>query len=276
MINVMERFLQGKVSLEKCEDNIVVTDDFAAVIDGATSQSDISVGGKTAGALAAGIVAEAITTLPAEAGLAETAQHVTAAIRRCSERLGLWNVEELQQHPERRLTASAAVYSRHLRQVWLVGDCQCLVGGKLWTNAKKIDTLMAESRAAFIAAELLKGASAEDFLIHDRGREFIRPFLKSQPIFQNSPQGGEYAFSVFDGFPVLLDHVKTVPVTEGTQVVLASDGYPCLHSTLEASERSLRSLLERDPLCIGEYRATKGVRRGQSSFDDRAYLSFLA
>ena len=274
-MRVTELYIKGKVSDEKCEDSIVVSDHYAAVIDGATSQSDICVDGLTAGALASRTVAKAVSTLPEDAGLEAAAAYVTEAVRSCCKSLGLWDETLLHLHPERRLTASAAIYSRRLRQVWLVGDCQCLVDGKLYTNTKKIDTLMAESRAAYITAELLKGASAGSFLTHDLGRDFIRPFLKSQPIFQNSPDGGEYAFPVFDGFPVLLDRVKTIPVPSGSVVVLASDGYPDLLPSLEASERRLRSLSESDPLCIREYRATKGFMKGQSSFDDRAYLRFL-
>ena len=55
-------------------------------------------------------------------------------------------------------------------------------------------------------------------------------------------------------------------------VVLASDGYPRILPTLAASEEALAGLLAADPLCIGPLCGTKGVRPGNVSFDDRAYV----
>ena len=258
-MRIIEQFTKGKVSDEKNEDRIVVTDDFIAVVDGATSQVKTLDGGKTPGALAADMVAEAIRQLPSEADMPAAAAFITSHFKKT----------------ESKPTASAAIYSRHHNQVWLIGDCQCIANDTLYTNTKKIDTLMAESRAAFIHAALLGGETVESFLTNDIGRDFIKPFLKRQPIFQNNPDAGEYAFSVIDGNPILLNKVRTINATSNL-VILATDGYPRLFPTLKQSEEYLKGIIDKDPLCINENRATKGVYTGQSSFDDRALISFEA
>lgn len=55
---------------------------------------------------------------------------------------------------------------------------------------------------------------------------------------------------------------------------MASDGYPDLCETLRESEEKLKILLEKDPLMISIYKSTKGLQKGNTSFDDRAYISF--
>ena len=57
-----------------------------------------------------------------------------------------------------------------------------------------------------------------------------------------------------------------------SQVVITSDGYPRILPSLQQSEDLLARLLAEDPLCIGPLRSTKGVKPGNASFDDRAYL----
>ena len=113
----------------------------------------------------------------------------------------------------------------------------------------------------------------KDLESHDPGREFIYPFLQKQALLQNCPiQGQQFSFSVFDGFPIQMEQVKVFPVGDAKEVVLASDGYPHLYSTLYASECYLADILEKDPLCIRLYKSTKGIQEGNCSFDDRAYL----
>lgn len=55
-------------------------------------------------------------------------------------------------------------------------------------------------------------------------------------------------------------------------IVLASDGYPYLKDSLEASEHALQGVLRDDPLLFRTYKATKGIQQGNLSFDDRAYV----
>ncbi len=65
--------------------------------------------------------------------------------------------------------------------------------------------------------------------------------------------------------------LKTQPDAE---IVLASDGYPKLKSTLKESEEELAKIIEIDPLCYKTYFSTKGLKKGNFSFDDRTYIRF--
>ena len=56
--------------------------------------------------------------------------------------------------------------------------------------------------------------------------------------------------------------------------MLASDGYPHLKPTLDASEEALEKQLAADPLNIRLFKATKGWVSGNNSFDDRTYIRF--
>lgn len=81
------------------------------------------------------------------------------------------------------------------------------------------------------------------------------------------------SYAVIDGFEIPTDKVKILRA--GREVVLASDGYPLLASTLDESEKLLHEQLKNDPLCINSFKATKGLMKGNVSFDDRAYVRFL-
>ena len=65
-MKILEQSIIGKHGLEKCQDSIVFTPDFVAVIDGSTSKSQLSPlpNGKSGGQMAAEIVAEVIQTMP--------------------------------------------------------------------------------------------------------------------------------------------------------------------------------------------------------------------
>jgi len=79
---------------------------------------------------------------------------------------------------------------------------------------------------------------------------------------------------VLNGFPIHSNHVIILPVPQHSQLVLASDGYPVLKDTLAESEAALRELIQKDPLCYRENKGTKGLAKGNDSFDDRTYIRF--
>ena len=84
----------------------------------------------------------------------------------------------------------------------------------------------------------------------------------------------QYSFPVFDGTPIDPTKVKVFTVPAGTEVILASDGYPEVFPTLAQSETHLHRLLDSDPMCMHENISTKGIIPGNLSFDDRAYIRF--
>ena len=83
-------------------------------------------------------------------------------------------------------------------------------------------------------------------------------------------------YSVVDGFPIPRQHVRTITLDfQPYEIVLASDGYPFLHPTLEESEAALQHQRQEDPLNIGpHFQATKAFHPDFNSFDDRTYIRF--
>lgn len=133
-MEIIEQFIEGKRSQKESEDGIVVTPDFIAVIDGSTSKSQYRHSlWRSNGRQAMKIVARYISRMPAKTSSEQFLKGVTAEVRRHYRRTML---ERLEQHPEDRLTCSVAVYSRLCREVWMVGDCQCLIDGELYDNPK--------------------------------------------------------------------------------------------------------------------------------------------
>lgn len=63
-MRVIEKFLKGKFNNEElCEDGICITDDFIAVIDGVSSQSQFNYENKKLGKIICDILLEAIPNL---------------------------------------------------------------------------------------------------------------------------------------------------------------------------------------------------------------------
>ena len=254
-----------------CEDGIVESRDFFAVIDGSTSKGTLRMDGKSSGRMAMEVLRASIPCLPKDADAATAAACLTSAIRHYYEVHGLY--EEAARHAENRMTASAVVYSVHRHEVWMIGDCLCRFNGMTYTNPKPTDCILAGIRADVLRYLLRKGHSIADLCARDVGREWIWTHLKDQCAFQNADDAGPFGYTVLDGFPVDLSRVRVLPLPADTQeLILASDGYPVLADTLEETERLLACSLAEDPLRIGEHPSTKGVAAGNESFDDRTYL----
>lgn len=262
-----ERFLLGKYPDQGlCEDMIVDCDGYYAVIDGVTSKSDVRYDGKTGGRYAAEVIARAIETLdPLETALSALSKldrviadhYSTSAIR-----------------PVDRMQACVILYSKYRREVWSYGDCNLMINEQEIHHSKKIDEILAYLRSFVNTVYLLEGGDPDSLRAKDLGREAILPFLQKQSIFAN--QDHEFGYGVIDGNGIVERFIRTYPVKKGDHVVLASDGYPRLFSSLARTEDYLREILRRDPLMMQENLQTKAVHPGNLSYDDRAYLSFFA
>ena len=218
-------------------------------------------------------VARYIRKMPANTSCHQFCIGVTAAIRQ--HYIPFWRprktdvMKRLQQHPEERMTASAVIYSRLRREIWLVGDCQCLVGGELYENSKPYEQVLAEMRARKVSELLAAGQTADDILAHDTARESVIPQMLQEMQNQN------VTYAVIDGFPIPESKVVTITLDfRPWEIVLASDGYPFLCPTLAESEQRLAQQKRDDPLNIGDFKATKGFIPGNDSFDDRTYIRF--
>ena len=289
-MKIIESSIIGKKSPEACEDGMVVTDDFIAVIDGSTSKTPKHLNPDMKnGRYAMMLISEYICEeLKADASVDDFCQGVTAYIyNKVYEKLGV--EERLKEHPEERLTASAILYSRTRNEVWMVGDCQAIIDGKLYENGKPYEEKIARKRVELI----------EQGLSPAEARKQIEPLLIKAML-----SGQNQTYTVIDGFPIYREGVKVVSVSDScsvqdsvpasdsvpcsdsasasgtisvssSEIVLASDGYPFLKPTLAASEAALAEQIANDPQNIHSFIATKGIVEGNKSFDDRTYIRFV-
>ena len=288
-MKIIESKIVGKKSQESCEDGMVITDDFIAVVDGSTSKTPKHLNPDMKnGRYAMMLISEYIREeLKADASADDFCQGVTAYIyNKVYEKLGV--EERLKEHPEERLTASAILYSRTRNEVWMVGDCQAIIAGKLYENGKPYEEKIARKRVELI----------EQGLSPAEARKQIEPLLIEAML-----SGQNQTYTVIDGFPIYREGVKVVSVSDSSsvqdsvpasdsvpcsdsasasdtipssssEIVLASDGYPFLKPTLAASEAALAEQIANDPQNIHSFIATKGIVEGNKSFDDRTYIRF--
>lgn len=270
--SIVEQALISKTDNEAtCEDAIYIGPHFVAVIDGVTSKTQRLWNGKTGGRIAAETLKEAFDHVPSDATARQTVDILTAAIQSLYKQ---YEVEDIvQDDAVQRAVACFIAVSLERKEVWFVGDCQCMLNQELIQNTKEIDDITAKARSLFLEAEIAQGKTIEELCKHDTGRVFILPLLKRQMIFQNNPAAGQYWFPVIDGFAVPDEGIRVLSLPSHTEtIVLASDGYPHLKDSLEASEQALQEALQDDPLLFRKYKATKGLQPGNISFDDRAYV----
>lgn len=250
------------------EDGMVITDDFIAVIDGSTSKSNKRYSfWYSNGAYCTRIISRFLRHAPKTLTFEQFAKGVTMAVRKHYKKCE-W--EHLAMHPEDRLTASVVVYSRLQRQIWMIGDCQCLVNNELYDNPKPMEAVIANLRSEEAHKLLSEGlVTTESLMNEDISRKSIIPQLIE------SMKGQNKTYSVVDGFPIPMSLTRVITLDfRPWTIVLASDGYPFLKPTLEESEMALAKLLTQDPLCISSFKATKGLLSDNSSFDDRTYIRF--
>ena len=263
---VAEKCLLSKYGEDvRNEDAVWVGESFCMVADGVTSKSGRLFQGKSGGKVAVECI---IATLQELAGH-EEAKTVFEKIRnKIHDFIKIHDIRDPED-----IQASVLIYSRQRRELWSVGDCQYLINGEYHKNEKLCDTVLSQLRSMIIEALLLDGHSEEELLAGDLSREMIMPFLKLQTRFINR-EDTPFGYAVVNGQqPPSRIVVHSIP--EGSELILASDGYPVLKDTLAQSEEILRQVLKEDPLCCRVYPSTKGVPQTAVSFDDRAYLKIL-
>ena len=253
-MTITEHFICGKHTADDCEDGIVVSNDFAAVIDGSTSKTPTRLDPSMKnGRFAMILISEYIKQMPANYTMYDFCRDITLRIAEEYNKRGI--TERMAEHPEERLTASAIVYSNCRKEVWMVGDCQAIIDGTYYDNSKPYEQEIAIQRATLIK----KGMSPKD------ARRVIEPQLIKAML-----EGQNRQYAVIDGTPIYIPGTRIVKASHS--VVLASDGYPTLLPTLSESEEALAQHLTEDPQNIGDFVATKGLVEGNISFDDRAYI----
>ena len=271
LFTINEVFSKGKGKDKFNEDCFIITNNFAAVIDGATSKSEFRWNGKTTGKIASEIIYETIGQLPTNINAKKAIIKITEKIHHFYTRHGI--LDKVKANPAFKISASAVIYSAYLNEVWQIGDCPCIIGEKYYPNKKDIDQIISEARSVFLESEISRGISIPNLIEHDSGRDFILPLLVKQTILQNYPLSNQhYAFAAFDGFPIKMERVNIYPVEKEKTIILSSDGYPKLFPTLQKTEDYLTQILKEDPLCFRKFKNTKGLVKDNVSFDDRTYL----
>lgn len=267
---VVESYTHAKTGRdEDNEDRIVTVPGFAAVIDGMTPQDKSLYSGVSPALICTERLSECIGRFAQEISCYDAVTALTDCIADYYREHHI--IENVSNHPHKRMGANIILYSDHRKEVWFVGDCQCSIDGVVTTNEKLVDQLMTDMRITILKS-YLETRNVEDLYEKDFSTLHIQPFLRQQYHHQNNQTDSPLAYTVIDGFPVIRDQVKVINVKEAKDVILASDGYPVLKEDLAQTEAALAHLLKNDPLCYFLKPNTKGLEKGKDSFDDRAFL----
>lgn len=266
-MKIIEHFICGKYNKpDICEDGIVIGNNLIAVIDGVTCKGKRLWENMSSGCFAKMILQEYLRKDIANQNAEELLENLDIILNtKLREQKDDVKIEDYPR-------ASIIIYNNIYKEIWSYGDCQCSINGKVYDHTKKIDILNSELRAFFIEFELLKGKTVEDIRLNDIGREKIKKNLVMQLAFENVL--GYFGYPVLNGQGIEKSMIRKYQVKPGDQIVLASDRYPILKSSLMDSENELQNIKNKDQLCYKEYRSTKGIEGNNVSFDDRTYCRF--
>ena len=265
-----EKFTMSREGTEGiCGDSIVDTDNFIAVIDGATPKGNRLWEGMRGDVYISHLISNAIKNMDRDITAEDAVLYINNAVKDAYKRN---NVDLDTLEHEEMLQACVVIYSASRHEVWSYGDCLIRINHRDYNNIKKLDVLMSNLRAFFIESAMINGNYHYDSFGEDFGRKCILPYLKEQGIFANTNYS--FGYSVINGGTIIPKNVKVYSVQSGDRIILATDGYPKLFDTLEASEQYLELKLKEDPDCVYSLRGTKGVSSGNVSFDDRAFIGF--
>ncbi len=261
---IKEQFIMGKHPDQTlCEDGLFISDNFIAVLDGVTSKSNRKFNNMTGGKAATEIAIDVLKSAPKDISKTALFEYINKAVA------SLYDNE-----PTGEAAVCLMVYSNFYRELWVAGDCQCIINTALHTHEKLIDIELSEIRSRVIKDTLKNGATIEEIAENDIGRQAIMPQLKVQHQYANRTDH-PYGYIVLNGTHFNPESIVSYKINSGDTVVLASDGYPKLYDSLEKSEEYLAYILKTDPLCFNEYKSSKGLNRNCLSFDDRAYIKFI-
>jgi hypothetical protein len=271
-MELIEWHTESRGPRDQNEDAVVITDAHVVVIDGATDIGDKRYRGQTPGRFAMEVLSAAVRELPADASADAAIDQLSDALLAAATETGM----KADAHV--RPTATVACFSVARREVWRVGDAPVRIGAFVSIPHTALDVLASGTRAAYDRAMIALGTPLAEIEHRDPGRDIVLPILRLQTRFQNDPADfAEFGRGAIDGRRVPARFRERWTADPGTEVVLATDGYPTPAPTLAQAEVELAELLARDPLRI-DWAApgTKGRRPGAASFDDRAYVRLRA
>ncbi|OUL20805.1 hypothetical protein [Nostoc sp. 106C] len=248
------------------DDRLVVNQDFVAVLDGATDSSGASYDGLSPGRFVAEIGAQALESLAPDSNATEAIEHLTQAVRK-----SLLKVKS-DKTPIFAPCFAIILFSNTRREIWRVGDCQYLLDGKGHNPLSKVDEVTTQLRSLIVHSYLAQGKTITELLQNDPSQNFLVSIYSLQSALCNSPTE-PFGYGVINGERVPEKYIEVVKIPEQVKsVILASDGYPDLRTTLKESETILREIIAKDPLFYDLYLGQRGLAPGRESFDDRTYV----
>lgn len=271
-MQIIEQFSEGKAGNNDLnEDRVVVTPDFIAVLDGATSRAGHALRGLPNGKFAAKIIAEAIEGLDPKTVARDAVDLFTETLLRETKAAAADEgrvLDEIWAYP----AAAALIYSVHHRQVWRIADSTFVIDGRGNYKTFPQEKTWVELRRAYLHAQIARGRTEEDLLQNDPSWSLLTPLIGEFKIFAN--YDGPYGYGVINGTRVPDAHVEVYPAPQAVEIIFASDGYTEVEDTLAGTEKYLKQLVADDPLMYRLQPQVKGVRPGHASFDDRSYIRF--
>lgn len=264
-MKVVEKFLCGKENNpDSCEDGIFIGEHVVAVIDGVTAKGKRLWNNMSSGCFAKELLLQylennSIENLSAEEVFRQLDMVIFSAVQDTGEEI------EVEDYPR----AVIIIYNDLYQEIWNYGDCQCRINDIVYSHRKEVDKINENLRAEVLEEYIKQGYTIEKLRINDVGRAAIQENLLNQFAYEN--QLGKWGYPVLNGCGIETSFIKRYSVKQGDSIILASDGYPNVEMSLKQSEAALSQILRDDPLCFRQFRATKGLKDGNASFDDRAF-----
>ena len=260
-MKIIEKFTRSKTGNEKLnEDSFLIGKDFVVVADGTTAKGK-SFLGESDGRIVSRFVCECFKNISLSLDPIQILNQIN---------LMLANELESKNIKSDFSSCSLLVYNDVRKEVFSYGDCMYKIGSKEYAFVKNSDIELAKIRSNVIKESLSNGATIDEIRNKDIGRQAIEESLKENVKYANIL--GERGYPVINGKGIVEDYIDLIKVDKGSEIILSTDGYPKLLSTLNKTEKLLARIIEKDPLCIDDYLSTKGVMNGNESFDDRTYI----
>lgn len=276
-MQIIEQFLCGKANNEDLnEDRIAVTDHFVALMDGATNRAGSMLEGKTLGRFASETIATAIADLPADCDARTAVDLLSESLREKTHNAAAAAGIDFA-HDWSAPASAILIYSRARQEIWRVADSTFIVdGGGPQMRFFAQERVWCDLRRAWLQAQMVRGRSVDDLLQDDQSWQLLTPLIGELKVFANSDHAmaHPYGFGVINGGRVPDRYVEVFEAPGAKEIVFASDGYPEVLPTLEATEQALARTLAADPLMYKIHPQVKGLRPGWVSYDDRSYIRF--
>lgn len=273
----IDYFIQGKGGAgEKnnqiCEDGLFFNDHYLAVFDGATDKSGKKYDGKKGGRVSRDIIQDVFQSLPPNTDKKVVLEKINEKFK---EFYSQNSDMDFEKNPLFRPTATLIWYNLDSNELVAIGDSKARVDGINYNDEPKyVDVLNSTLRVKILKDLKLTPEQIEE---NDLGRFYILPLLKRQSEFQNNQNAPKaFQYWAIDGFNIPESELKTWKFEQRPKVIeLSSDGYETYpkEATIESYEKQLEAELKSDPLRI-ENPSTKGVIKGNYTFDDRAILIY--